>query len=91
MERNSPGDSVAVHSLAVFGCAQNTLKKQSQRFAQGCRETVNKERNTETLEERVCCIVTEKYTAINNDISHGTGHAVQNKTPCIAALTYAEC
>lgn len=37
--RHSPGDSVAVHSLAVS--EENTLEGRRQRSAQGCMETVS--------------------------------------------------
>lgn len=39
-EGHSPGDFVAVHSLAVSG--ENTLKGRNQHFVQGCMETVKR-------------------------------------------------
>lgn len=67
-ERNSPGGSVAVHSLAVFG--QNTLKERNQRFAQGCRETVKKKKKGGRNIKGEFVVVTGKCTAFSNDISH---------------------
>lgn len=77
---HSPGDSVAVHSLAVSG--ENTLKERSQHFAQGCMETVKRKKRKQTGKEGWLFIEQKMYSAQSLVIS------LKDFTPDITALPY---
>ena len=85
-EGHSPGDFVAVHSLAVSG--ENTLKGQNQHFVQGCMETVKRReaKKTRDIGRKFIIKQTRNCTA-----SHFIKTFHSNNTPGITALLCFGC